>query len=234
MDGMMKKDNELIALREANEAKDKALKKAESKYNRLKGWYRNRYALMKSSLIEEFNERESHHLALIEMLEKKVAIRDEMVKKLEESNLAIDEKHTNTVEKMTIEWSNVIRPLKTDVLRLDEKIKAKNKQIEDLKIELKNKAAEISQLNRLVLRKQNYIDRVKEMDVLQKEKIKELNEKTKELEKHSEIVFENYKKANRDSDKYKKNFADLNSQHQTERTVFSILILLLVGYIFFF
>ena len=227
----MKKDNELISLREANEAKDLALKKAESKYNRLKGWYRNRYKLMKSSLIEEFNERESHHLALIEMLEKKVAIRDEMVKKLEESNLAIDEKHTNTVEKMTIEWSNVIRPLKTDVLRLDEKIKAKNKQIEDLKIELKNKAAEISQLNRLVLRKQNYIDRVKEMDVLQKEKIKELNEKIKELEKHSEIVFENYQKANRDSDKYKKSFLDLNRQHQIERT---ILILLLVVYIFFF
>ena len=135
----MKKDNELIALREANEAKDKALKKAESKYNRLKGWYRNRYTLMKSSLIEEFNERESHHLALIERLSKKVAIRDEMVKKLEE--------------------------------------------------------------------------------------------KIKELEKHSEIVFENYQKANRDSDKYKKSFLDLNRQHQIERT---ILILLLVVYIFFF
>jgi chromosome segregation ATPase len=234
MDGMMKKDNELIALREANEAKDKALKKAESKYNRLKGWYRNRYTLMKSSLIEEFNERESHHLAMIERLEKKVAIRDEMVKKLEQYNLAIDEKHTNTVERMTIEWSNVIRPLKTDVLRLDEKIKAKNKQIEELEIELKNKAAEISQLNRVVLRKQNYIDRVKEMDVLQKEKIKELNEKIKELEKHSEIVFENYQKANRDSDKYKKSFLDLNSQHQTERTVFVILICSLIGYMFFF
>jgi hypothetical protein len=139
MDGIMKKDNELIALREANEAKDKALKKAESKYNRLKGWYRNRYTLMKSSLIEEFNERESHHLALIERLSKKVAIRDEMVKKLEE--------------------------------------------------------------------------------------------KIKELEKHSEIVFENYQKANRDSDKYKKSFLDLNRQHQIERT---ILILLLVVYIFFF
>lgn len=230
----MKKENELIALREANEAKDKALKKAESKYNRLKGWYRNRYTLMKSSLIEEFNERESHHLAMIERLEKKVAIRDEMVKKLEDSNSAIDEKHTKTIEKMTIEWSNVIMPLKTDVLRLEEKIKAKNKQIEELEIELKNKAAEISQLNRVVLRKQNYIDRVKEMDVLQKEKIKELNEKTKELEKHSEIVFENYQKANIDSDKYKKSFLDLNRQHQTERTVFSILILFLVGYIFFF
>lgn len=138
----MKNENELIALREANEAKDKALKKAESKYNRLKRWYRNRYTLMKSSLIEEFNERESHHLALIERLEKKVAIRDEMVKKLEE--------------------------------------------------------------------------------------------KTKELEKHSEIVFENYQKANIDSEKYKKSFLDLNSQHQTERTVFVILICSLIGYILFF
>ena len=134
--------NELIALREANEAKDKALKKAESKYNRLKGWYRNRYALMKSSLIEEFNERESHNLSMIERLEKKVAIRDEMVKKLEE--------------------------------------------------------------------------------------------KTKELEKHSEIVFENYQKANKDSDNYKIRLENSESQRITERTVFVILICSLIGYIFFF